>query len=66
MQRARAPDEIEMYQHQGIARVVAAQSIIRLYNRSKERHPCHDIYEHQVELQQKALALGNSYTNTTQ
>eukprot|EP00973_Karenia_brevis_P061074 8492248-Karenia_brevis.AAC.1 len=66
MHRARVPDEMEMYQHQGIAWVVAAQSIIRLCRRSKERHPCHEIYEHQVGLQQKAEALGNSYTNITQ
>eukprot|EP00973_Karenia_brevis_P089044 12349548-Karenia_brevis.AAC.1 len=37
LQRAKAPDEMDMYQPQGFAWVVAAQSIIRLYRRSKER-----------------------------
>eukprot|EP00973_Karenia_brevis_P070848 9848476-Karenia_brevis.AAC.1 len=66
MQKAKAPDEIEMCQHHGIAWVVAAQSIIRLFRRSKERRPCHGLYELQVELQQRALVLGDSYTNITQ
>eukprot|EP00973_Karenia_brevis_P092782 12414107-Karenia_brevis.AAC.1 len=66
MQRAKALDEMEMYQHQGIAWVVAAHSIIRLHRMSEERHPCHEIYEYQVGLQQKAQALGDSYTTTTQ
>eukprot|EP00973_Karenia_brevis_P061275 8522426-Karenia_brevis.AAC.1 len=60
MQRAKAPDEMQMYQHQGLAWVVAAQSIIRLYKRSKEGHPCHEVFEHQVELQSRAEALADN------
>eukprot|EP00973_Karenia_brevis_P059699 8310730-Karenia_brevis.AAC.1 len=31
MNKTKAPDETEMYQHRGLARVVGAQAIIRLY-----------------------------------
>eukprot|EP00973_Karenia_brevis_P048429 6720293-Karenia_brevis.AAC.1 len=41
LQKAKAPDEIETYQHQGFAWVVAAQATMRLYKRSKECTPCH-------------------------
>eukprot|EP00973_Karenia_brevis_P037348 5148589-Karenia_brevis.AAC.1 len=46
LQGAEAPDELEMYQNQGLAWVVSAQSDIRLYNRSKDRHPSHEVFEH--------------------
>eukprot|EP00973_Karenia_brevis_P085268 11834990-Karenia_brevis.AAC.1 len=65
-QKAKAPDEMEMYQHQGIAWVVAAQSILSPYRRSKEGHPNHAICEHQVELQSRAAALAASDTSDTQ
>eukprot|EP00973_Karenia_brevis_P037762 5209005-Karenia_brevis.AAC.1 len=34
--KTKAPDEHEMYQHQGLAWVVGAQAIIRLYRRCLE------------------------------
>eukprot|EP00973_Karenia_brevis_P074941 10413803-Karenia_brevis.AAC.1 len=41
LQAAKAPDELEMCQHQGIAWVISAQATIRLYRRSKDCNPCH-------------------------
>eukprot|EP00973_Karenia_brevis_P058995 8214026-Karenia_brevis.AAC.1 len=46
-----------MHQHAGIAWAVAARSIFRLFRRSKDRHPGHETYEHQMVLQERAVAL---------
>eukprot|EP00973_Karenia_brevis_P036459 5027237-Karenia_brevis.AAC.1 len=60
---AKASDEEEMCQHQGLAWAVAAQYILRLFRRSKDRHPGYEIYEHQVRLQERAQALQEGSEN---
>eukprot|EP00973_Karenia_brevis_P044846 6212120-Karenia_brevis.AAC.1 len=50
-----------MYQHAGIAWAVAAQFIFRPFTKSKDRHPGHEVYEHQVQLQERAVALQYGY-----
>eukprot|EP00973_Karenia_brevis_P029976 4133291-Karenia_brevis.AAC.1 len=52
-----------MYQHQGIAWVVAAQAIIRLQRRSKDCTPCHQVFEHQAGMLERAKALGDAYNS---
>eukprot|EP00973_Karenia_brevis_P014128 1921922-Karenia_brevis.AAC.1 len=61
LQKTKAPDELEMYHHQGIAWVVSAQAIIRLLKRSKDCTPCHQVFEHQADILQRAEALGDTY-----
>eukprot|EP00973_Karenia_brevis_P009569 1292521-Karenia_brevis.AAC.1 len=53
-----------MYHHSGVAWAVAAQFVFRLHKRSKERHPCHEVYEHQVQGQERALAFQSGYGTT--
>eukprot|EP00973_Karenia_brevis_P049846 6921413-Karenia_brevis.AAC.1 len=65
LQKQKAPDELDMYQHQGIAWVAAAQAIIRLQRRSKDCTPCPHVLEQQADTPERAKALGEAYNDKT-
>eukprot|EP00973_Karenia_brevis_P077968 10831130-Karenia_brevis.AAC.1 len=62
MQKAKAPDEMEIYQHQGLAWVVGAQAIIRLCRRSLEAPVTPKGIQHQKEVLAAAKDHSTSYS----
>eukprot|EP00973_Karenia_brevis_P054662 7596821-Karenia_brevis.AAC.1 len=63
MQKTKAPDDMEMYQHQGFAWVVGAQAIIRLYRRTLEAPITLKGIQHQKEVLAAAKEYSTSYSD---
>eukprot|EP00973_Karenia_brevis_P025454 3512905-Karenia_brevis.AAC.1 len=59
--KTKAPDETEMYQHQGLAWVVGAQAIIRLYRRSLEAAEAPQGLQHQQDILAQANNMSTTY-----
>eukprot|EP00973_Karenia_brevis_P032835 4533024-Karenia_brevis.AAC.1 len=55
------PDETEMYQHQGLAWMVGAQAIIRLYRRSLEAAEIPHGLQHQQDILAQANTMSTTY-----
>eukprot|EP00973_Karenia_brevis_P090774 12404215-Karenia_brevis.AAC.1 len=61
LQRTKAPDEQEMYEHQGLAWAVASQAIMRLYRRCLEARPTPQGIEHRQEVISQAKNMADTY-----
>eukprot|EP00973_Karenia_brevis_P006391 869725-Karenia_brevis.AAC.1 len=59
--KTRAPDEKEMYQHQGRAWVVGAQAIIRLYRRCLEAAGTPQNLQHKQDILAQAKEMSGTY-----
>eukprot|EP00973_Karenia_brevis_P007864 1067227-Karenia_brevis.AAC.1 len=61
LKKTKAPDEQEMYEHQGLAWVVGAQSTIRLYRRCLEARDTPQGLIHKQEVLAQAKNLVDTY-----
>eukprot|EP00973_Karenia_brevis_P037354 5149294-Karenia_brevis.AAC.1 len=64
LNKTKAPDEQEVYQHQGLAWVVGAQSLIRLYRRCLEADVTPKGLLHKQEVLAKSKEMLESYNET--
>eukprot|EP00973_Karenia_brevis_P057582 8009008-Karenia_brevis.AAC.1 len=64
LQRTKAPDEQEMYEHQGIAWAVASQATVRLYRRCLEASQTPQGLKHKQEVIGKARNLADTSVET--
>eukprot|EP00973_Karenia_brevis_P085065 11805795-Karenia_brevis.AAC.1 len=60
-QKTKAPDEQEMYEHQGLAWVVGAQSLIRLYRRCLEARTTPQGLIHKQKVLDQARDMPGTY-----
>eukprot|EP00973_Karenia_brevis_P054024 7504432-Karenia_brevis.AAC.1 len=61
MNKIKAPDETEMYQHQGLAWVVGEQAIIRLYRRCLEAADTPKGLQHKQDILKQAIKMSTTY-----
>eukprot|EP00973_Karenia_brevis_P038261 5275377-Karenia_brevis.AAC.1 len=61
LNKTKAPDEQEMYEHQGLAWVVGAQAIIRLYRRCLEARDTPQGLKHKQEVLAQARSMADTY-----
>eukprot|EP00973_Karenia_brevis_P019950 2737592-Karenia_brevis.AAC.1 len=59
--KSKAPDENEMYQHQGLAWVVGAQAIIRLSRRCLEAAVTPQGLQHKQDILAQDRAMSDTY-----
>eukprot|EP00973_Karenia_brevis_P050135 6957275-Karenia_brevis.AAC.1 len=64
LNKTKAPDEKEMYQHQGLAWVVGAQAIIRLYRRCLEAAVTPKGLQHKQDIFAQARDMADTYVET--
>eukprot|EP00973_Karenia_brevis_P020966 2883411-Karenia_brevis.AAC.1 len=60
-QKTKAPDEQEKYEHQGLAWVVGAQAIIRVYKRCLEARVTPQGWKHKQKVLDQARNLSGTY-----
>eukprot|EP00973_Karenia_brevis_P079421 11020977-Karenia_brevis.AAC.1 len=61
MNKTKAPDENAMYQHQGLAWVVGAQAIIRLYRRCLEAAVTPQGLQHKQDMLAQAKEMSGTH-----
>eukprot|EP00973_Karenia_brevis_P081735 11331378-Karenia_brevis.AAC.1 len=64
LNKTKAPDENDMYQHQGVAWVVGTQAIIRLYRRCLEADRTPKGLQHKQDITIQDRGMAESYVET--